>query len=165
MWTRTIVVGAMLMLSQSTDAVGQATVDSRAAFERLKRLAGTWTSTDQGRSGSAQVTTFKMAGGGRVLVQDEGGTLSNTFHLDVDKLMLTHYCGSGNQPRMRVRAVDDRRLSFEMFDITNLADPKGYHTTHLDVVFLSDDRVEWTYRGVTDGRESRQVLLLTRKTS
>jgi hypothetical protein len=165
MWTTTIVVGAVLMLSQTTQAGGQTAVDSRAAFERLKGLAGTWTSTEKGRSGSGQVTTFKMAGGGRVLVQDEGGTLSNTFHMDVEKLMLTHYCGSGNQPRMRVRAVDDRHLSFEMFDITNLADPKGYHTTHLDVVFLSDDRVEWTYRGVSDGRESTQVFELTRKKS
>ena len=163
MLTRTMVVGAMLVLSQSIDANGQQTIDARAAFERLKRLEGTWTSTEVGRSGSGQVTTFKMAGGGRVLVQDEGGSLSNTFHLDVDKLMLTHYCGSGNQPRMRVKLADDRRLSFEMFDITNLADPKGYHTTNLDVVFLSEDRIEWTYRGISDGRESKQVMQLTRK--
>jgi hypothetical protein len=158
-----MVLGAVLMLSQSIDAHGQQTVDARSAFERLKRLEGTWTSTETGRSGSGQVTTFKMAGGGRVLVQDEGGTLSNTFHLDVDKLMLTHYCGSGNQPRMRVKVADDRHLSFEMFDITNLADPKGYHTTNLDVVFLSDDRIEWTYRGIADGRESKQVFQLARK--
>jgi len=163
MWTRTIVVGTVLMLSRATDAAGQQTVDSHAAFQRLKQLVGTWTSTETGRSGSGQVTTFKMAGGGRVLVEDAGGTLSNTFHLDVDRLMLTHYCGSGNQPRMRVREVDDRRLSFEIFDITNLASPKAYRTTHLDVVFLSDDRVEFAYRGVADGRESTQVLQLTRK--
>jgi hypothetical protein len=163
MWTRTIVVGAMLTLSQSIAASGQQTVDSRAAFERLKRLVGTWTVVQKGRSGSDQLTTYKMAGGGRVLVEDADGTLSNTFHLDVDKLMLTHYCGSGNQPRMRVREVDDRRIAFEMFDITNLANPKAYHTTHLDVVFRSDGRVELAYRGVTDGRESTQVFHLTRK--
>jgi hypothetical protein len=163
MWTRTIVVGAMLTLSQSIAASGQQTVDSRAAFERMKRLVGTWTVVQKGRSGSDQLTTYKMAGGGRVLVEDTDGTLSNTFHLDVDKLMLTHYCGSGNQPRMRVREVDDRRIAFEMFDITNLANPKAYYTTHLDVVFLSDDRVELAYRGVTDGRESTQVFHLTRK--
>ena len=163
MWTKTIVIGAMLVMSQSIDVAGQQPVDSRAAFARLKQLVGTWTTTDEGRPGSEQVTTFKMAGGGRVLVENSDGTLANTFHLDLDKLMLTHYCGSGNQPRMRVRKADDRHLSFEIFDITNLASPKAYHTTHLDVVFLSDDRVQFAYRGVTDGRESRQVLQLTRK--
>ena len=163
MWTKTIVVAAMLTLSQSVAAVGQRTIDSRAAFERLKGLVGTWNTTDKGRPGSAELTTYKMAGGGRVLVQEDGETLSNAFHLDVDKLMVTHYCGSGNQPRMRVREVDDRHIAFEMFDITNLADPQGYRTTHLEIVFLSADRIDLTYRGTGGGRETTQVLQLTRK--
>ena len=163
MWTRTIVVAAILTLSQSVAAVGQQTVDSPAAFERLKRLVGTWNSTMKGRSGSAQVTTYKMAGGGRVLVQDDGETLTNAFHLDVDKLMVTHYCASGNQPRMRVREVDDRHIAFEMFDITNLANPQGYHTTHLDIVFVSPDRIDLAYRGTSGGRETTQLFELTRK--
>ena len=53
-------------------------------------------------------------------------------------------------------------MSFEMFDITNLADPKSYHSTHLDVVFVSEDRVDLAYRGITDGRVSTQVFQLTR---
>jgi hypothetical protein len=104
-----------------------------------------------------------MAGGGRVLVQEDGETLSNAFHLDVDKLMVTHYCGSGNQPRMRVKEIDDRRIAFEMFDITNLANPQGYRTTHLDIVFVSPDRIDIVYRGRGETGETTQVSQLTRK--
>jgi hypothetical protein len=160
MWMKTILVAGVLVLSQSVVADGQRTADAQATFERMKRLVGTWSASQQGRSGPEQVTTFKLAGGGRVLVEESGGTLENTFHLDNDRLMLTHYCGSGNQPRMRVREADDRRIAFEMFDITNLASPQSYHTTHLDVEFVSADRIIRTYRG-TDGKP--QVTQLTRK--
>jgi hypothetical protein len=156
-------VAALLTLSQSVAAVGQQGIDSRAAFERLKGLVGTWNATLQGKPGFADVTTFKMAGGGRVLVQDDGETLSNAFHLDVDKLMVTHYCGSGNQPRMRVKEIDDRRIAFEMFDITNLTNPQGYRTTHLDIVFVSPDRIDIAYRGTSETGETTQVFQLTRK--
>jgi len=153
----------MLTLAQSVAVAAQETVDSRAAFDRMKGLVGTWNTTMKGKSGGARVTTYKMAGGGRVLVEEVEDELSNTFHLDVDKLMLTHYCGSGNQPRMRVRQFDDRHIAFEMFDITNLPNPQDYHTTHLDVVFVSPDRVDLSYRGTSGGRESTQVFQLTRK--
>jgi hypothetical protein len=32
------------------------------------------------------------------------GGMSTAYHLDNGTLMLTHYCGAGNQPRMRVKA-------------------------------------------------------------
>jgi len=37
--------------------------------------------------------------------------------------MLAHYCGAGNQPRMRVNSIEDggRHIRFDFYDITNLA--------------------------------------------
>ena len=164
MW-RAVATGLALTLLPHLGTHGQRRVDAREGFDRLKGLVGTWTTAERGRSGSEQAATFKMAGGGRVLVLEMGGTLSDAYHLDGDKLMLTHYCGSGNQPRMRVREIDGRHIAFEMFDITNLANPQSYHTTHLDVVFVSPDRVDLTYHGTSGGRESTQVIQLTRKKS
>lgn len=166
MWGRTIVVAPLLMLSQSMATVGQQTIDARAAFDRLKGMAGNWTTIEVGRSGSKQLTTFKLAARGRVLVEELDGTINNVYHLDVDKLMLTHYCLSGNQPRMRVKAADDRRIAFEIFDITNQADPAGYRTTHLEIVFVSADRVDLSLRGRSGAEgESTQVYQLTRMKS
>ena len=162
MW-KSAAIGIALSFVQAAGVRAQGAIDSQAAFERLKRLVGTWSMVVDGKP-SRDAATYKLTGGGRVLMEDAGG-MTTAYHLDVGKLMLTHYCGAGNQPRMRITEMDDRHLSFEMFDITNLADPKAYHSTHVDVVFLGDDRVDLAYRGMTDGRESTQLFQLTRKKS
>lgn len=137
-------------------------LDARTAMERLKRLEGSWSSQEKGREGNRGTVTYRLTGGDNVLVEDMGGMMT-TYHLDGDRLMVTHYCGAGNQPRMRAKVLDGGRFTFEMFDITNLRTPQSYHTTGLEVTFLSDDRVDVTYSGTTDGRASSQVFQLTRR--
>ena len=163
MWARKVQTLAFLTLSLTATVEGQQTIDAGAALERLKGLKGTWSITDDRGSQPQRVATFR-SGAGNILILDEGGQLT-VFHLDNDKLVLTHYCGSGNQPRMRVQALDDRRIVFAMYDITNLSQPKAYHTKGLDIVFLSDDRVDLLYRGTKDGSESTQRVQLARKKS
>ena len=140
-----------------------------SGLDRFKALAGDWVAAEDGemvKKGDV-VAQYHVTGAGSAVVEElfpgSHHAMTTVYHLDGSELVLTHYCMSGNQPRMRVREADGRHMSFEMFDITNLANPKGYHTTHLDLVFLSDDRVELTYRGISDGKESTQVLQLTRK--
>jgi hypothetical protein len=160
MW-RSVAIGLALTLSPDIATHERPGVDAREGFERLKQLVGTWSVTVDGRTSTA---IYKLTGGGRVLVEDMGGMMT-TYYLDGDKLVLTHFCGAGNQPRMRLQKMDDRQISFQMFDITNLANPKAYHSTHLDVVFVSEDRVDLAYGGITDGRVSTQVFQMTRKKS
>ena len=64
---------------------------------------------------------------------------------------------------MRLQQFDGQKMSFAMFDITNLATPQSYHTTHVELVFTSDEKVTLTYRGIQDGRERSQVFDLTRQ--
>ena len=158
MW-RSIAIALALTLSPDIAAHGEPRVDAREAFQRLKRLVGTWSVGVDGRRSTA---TYKLTGGGRVLVEDMGGMMT-AYYLDGDKLVLTHFCGAGNQPRMRLQKTDDRQMSFQMFDITNLASSKSYHSTSLDVVFVSEDRVDLAYGGTTDGRVSTQVFKMTRQ--
>src|SRR5688572_17428143 len=113
-------VGTMvfLTLSLAATAASQQATNAGAAFDRLKGLSGTWRITDNRDNRDAQsqrVATFR-SGAGNILILDEGGQLT-VFHLDKDKLALTHYCGSGNQPRMRVQAIEDRKIVFAMYDI------------------------------------------------
>jgi hypothetical protein len=135
--------------------------DSRAAMERLKTLVGKWESREQGRSGGQSVT-YTLTGRGSVLIEDAGGMMT-AYHLDKDQLVLTHFCGAGNQPRMRIKAADANHIYFEMYDITNLANPQAYHSTTLDVVFLGNDRVDLVYGGISAGQPSAQTFQLTRK--
>ena len=160
MLAKTICLTAVLTLSYPTIAEAQE-VGGRTGFDRLKRLTGSWTMSGVGSRG---VTTYRVTDGGKTLIQDEAGQLT-IFKLDGDKLTLTHYCARGNQPRMRLETLSESKMSFTMYAITNLSDPQAYHTTNLELVFVSADRVDLIYRGTAAGRVSTQVVHLTRKSS
>ena len=136
--------------------------DSRAAMERLKTLVGKWESRVKGSSGGPSSVTYTLTSRGSVLIEDAGGMMT-AYHMDKDQLVLTHFCGAGNQPRMRIKAADANHIYFEMYDITNLANPQAYHSTTLDVVFLGNDRVDLVYGGISAGQPSAQTFQLTRK--
>lgn len=155
---------ASVLFVVSLAAADEKSIDSRMAFDRLKTLTGTWDSIDKAKPSSPGRATYSLTGGGHVLIEQLGG-MATAYHLDDGQLMLTHYCGAGNQPRMRIKSVADggRRISFEIYDITNLASPDAYRSTHLDVVFVSDDRVELAYKGLASGKESTQVFQLSRR--
>lgn len=160
----------LFILAASTLSWSKPEPGAREAFERLKGLTGTWEVTQRDNSSAKGLAVFGQASGGSVLTEQmmspQGSVgMLTLYHMDGEKLVLTHYCGAGNQPRMRMNAVQDggRKLVFEMYDITNLAHPRAYRSTGVDVVFLSDDRVNLEYRGWAEGRESTQVFQLTRK--
>jgi hypothetical protein len=47
----------------------------------------------------------------------------SVLHRDRDRIMTTHYCGHGNQPRLVPTAGRDDDLVLECLDATTLADP------------------------------------------
>jgi hypothetical protein len=138
---------------------------SDIAFERLKSLVGTWETVEKG-SKRPGVATYTLTGGGKVLMEVMGG-MATAYHLDRGTLVLTHFCGAGNQPRMRVKTIEHegRHLVFEMYDITNHPNPDSYYTSALDVRFVEDGTVELAYRGMTAGRESGQTFQLVKRLS
>jgi hypothetical protein len=161
MLAKTICLAAVLALSNTAIAESQQATGGKAGFERLKRLAGSWSMSGVGSRG---VTTYRVTDGGKTLIQDEAGQLT-VFKLDGDKLTLVHYCARGNQPRMRLQTLDTSKITFTMYDITNLSHPQAYHTTGMELVFLSDDRVDLIYRATSAGQPSTQVVRLTRNSS
>lgn len=139
---------------------------SDIAFERLKSLVGTWETVEKA-SKRPGVATYTLTGGGKVLMEVMGGGMATAYHLDKGTLVLTHFCGAGNQPRMRVKTIehDGRHLVFEMYDITNHPNPDSYYSSALDVRFVEDGTVELEYRGMTAGSESRQTFQLVKRLS
>ena len=121
---KALCLAAILTMSHVPTAESQQAVDSRAAFQRLTRLTGTWSMP--ARSGSRAVTTYRLSDDGNVLTPDEAGQLT-MFRLDGDKLTLTHYCAVGNQPRMRLHALHNGKIAFTMYDIASLSHPQAYH--------------------------------------
>src|SRR5690348_2757738 len=90
------------ILTLAATATSQAQEKGPAAcFERLKSLAGDW----MGKGPGGQEITmlrFRVTAGGSALEETEfPGTdheMVTVFHMDGDRLALTHYCHLGNQP-------------------------------------------------------------------
>ena len=106
--------GASSKSERSTDA---------AAFARLKTLVGEWEADT--RMGKAHVS-YELIAGGTALVERETAekmpAMLTVYHLDGDRLLLTHYCMAGNQPRMQARSFNPEsgELEFQFLDATNL---------------------------------------------
>ena len=160
-----IVSFIVLMAAAPSGILAAETSPSDAEFERLKSLVGTWETVEKG-SKRAGVATYTLTGGGKVLMEMMGG-MATAYHLDKGTLVLTHFCGAGNQPRMRVKTIQNegRHFVFEMYDITNHPNPASYYSSALDVRFVEDGTVELAYRGMTAGRESTQTFQLVKRLS
>jgi hypothetical protein len=105
--------------------------DAVAAFERLKGLVGEWESVQGG--GQKSTSRYELMGSGSTLVEHFAGMgadgMLTVYHLDGDRLLLTHYCTAKNQPRMELKSFDPAtgELAFDLIDVTGLSSPAAGH--------------------------------------
>jgi hypothetical protein len=155
--------------AQNNTAAAQTTPDwPAAAFEKLKSLSGEW--QGQGPHGLTTVTYHIVSGGAAVMetiMPPHEASMVTLYHRDGDKLMMTHYCSSGNQPRMRAEAPggESNHLTFTLVDVTNLAKPSDGHMQKLALSFHSQDQMTsvWTWR--QDGKDTPSTFNLVRQSS
>src|SRR5258705_10084592 len=111
--------------------------DAQKAFEKLKTLAGSWEGSIMGMP--VQVTIRVTSSSNAILHE---GTLSGKqdnpitmFYVDSDRLLLTHYCDSGNRPRMQGKlSPDGNSVEFTLIDITGNTE-KGF-MNHVAFTFV-----------------------------
>ena len=102
--------------------------DAQKAFEKLKTLAGSWEGTYMGMSGKV---TIRVTSRGNAILHEvtSSGMPDNPItmiYVDGDRLLLTHYCDSGNRPRMEGKiSPDGNSVEFTLFDITGNTE-KGF---------------------------------------
>ena len=155
---------ALLVLSQAGHSRGvEATgaIDAKAAYARLSSLAGEWEAVT--KTGKARVT-YELIAGGTALAEretmDQMPPMQTVYHLDGNRLMLTHYCMAGNQPRLQATAFDEStgELGFEFLDVTNLASPSAGHmrNARLTLVDKNHLRSEWDF--YDNGRKTTEVF-------
>ncbi len=124
-----------------------------AAFERLKGLAGEWQAKSS--RGWDEPVSYELVAGGSVVVESNSfkdapeNTMYTMFHLDGGRLLATHYCASGNQPRLIASGVSDggRQLTFTYLDATGLPSRDHGHMDQAVFRFLDSDRftARWTW--------------------
>jgi hypothetical protein len=156
----TAVASLIIILSASFVSAGS---DARKTFDQLKGLEGNWAGTNS--QGQPLQVTFRLTAGGSALMSEIMGkgpeNMITMFHMDGDRLLMTHYCGAGNQPRMKVISSDAKSVSFEFFDGTNIGPGDG-HMQRLTITVPDADHhsEEWVY--LDHGKEMKEVFTLER---
>ena len=125
---------------------------ARLAFERFKKLEGKW----KGRStkGWKETISYKSIAAGSVVVSTSfdahpNETMMTMYHLDGERLMLTHYCVARNQPRLMATSFseDGKIITFSFLDGTNLPTRDRGHMDKVIIRFLDDNHTtsQWTW--------------------
>jgi hypothetical protein len=85
------------------------------------------------------------------------------IHMDGSRLVLTHYCSAGNQPRMAGTASPDgKTITFDFFDATNLASPDAGHMQRVVIAIVDANHhtEDWTFND--HGKEMKELFDLHR---
>lgn len=155
------VVATMLLLGAQAPGPSTAptTRPTSEAFEALKNMTGEWRAKVGGEV--VNLRSQVVASGSAIIeFLDVGGEMVTVYHMDGDKLMLTHYCHAGNQPRMIAGPLDSEgKITFEFKDGTNFEDANAAHMHRLTLTFVDSERVvqEWFY--YKNGQEAGSVRL------
>lgn len=156
--------GLLILLTAVLGTIcASAQSDAQKNFETLKTLGGTWKGkTTEGRPVEI---SYRLTSGGSALmseikIEDDMVTM---FNLDGDRLLMTHYCGAGNQPRMKAQtSPDGKTIAFDFLDATNLATPETGHM-HRAVFTIADANhhtEEWVF--TKDGQERKEMFSMVR---
>jgi len=142
-----------VLLAATTVYAGSSKYDragDTAAFSRLKTLVGEWEADTQ--MGKAHLS-YELIAGGTALVERETAEkmapMLTVYHLDGDRLMLTHYCMAGNQPRMQARSFNSEtgELEFQFLDANSLTNSGAGHMHNARFHFTDSNHLstEWDF--------------------
>jgi hypothetical protein len=139
--------------------------NAQKSLDMLTALAGNW----EGKNNQEQairISFRETAGRSAVLSEIHGQGPENMIsmsHLDGDRSLMTHYCGAGNQPRMKATlAPDGKSVAFDFIDAINLSSPEAGPMHHV-VIAMPDSghhSEEWTF--VDHGKEMKELFTLQR---
>jgi hypothetical protein len=155
---------SLVLLLTATSALAQTA--AQKSFHQLKSLSGTW--EGKNTEGMAIQVIFRETAGGSALMSETMGhgpeNMVSMVHLDgPNRLVLTHYCGAGNQPRMTASASPDgKTITFDFFDGTNIASLEAGHMQRVvfSVVDANHHTEDWTFQD--HGQQSKQFFDLHR---
>lgn len=159
-FTRTLLLAAIAL----STVCARAQTDAEKAFAAIKNMPGTWEGTSA--EGPVKVT-FKVTGGGSSVMSEILGKEDMISMINMDgpnRLLLTHYCAVGNQPRMEASiSPDGKTFTFNYVDATNLATPDSGHMQRMTLTVLDENHhtEEWVF--ADHGKEHKVVFDLHRK--
>ncbi len=158
---RSMLFFALLLISTACLAQSAA----QKSFEQLKALAGSWEGTVDGQPLHVSLRVTSM---GNALMHEMKGAGPDDpitlFHLDGDRLVLTHYCDAGNQPHMAATiSPDGKTIVFNFVDATNLLSSQMGHMQRVTFTFFDPDHhtEKWEF-AMADGKQMGGLIDLKR---
>jgi hypothetical protein len=138
------------------------------SFDLMKSLAGNW----EGKSNMGNVkVSYRLTAGGSALMSEIQGDIAgksddmiSMIHMDGNRLLLTHYCEAGNQPRMQATLSPDRKtLTFDFVDATNVTSSQPGHMQRVTFTFVDENHhiEEWHF--AAPGKEMVQKFDLQKQ--
>ncbi len=154
---------SLSLLLIATAAAAQSA--AQKSFDQIKSLSGSW----EGKNSQGQPiqVSFRVTAGGSAVMSEIMGQdkedMITMFHLDGNRLLMTHYCGAGNQPRMRANATDAKTITFDFLDATNLDSPQSGHMHRLIISMPDADHHTEQWNFADHGKDMKEVFDLHRK--
>lgn len=146
---------ALLLTGCAAASIDGATrgLDSQAAFERLKTLEGTYHVEFAGMTERLDVVWDNVSASNAIIETLCAGTpheMVSLYYLDGEDLALTHYCGIGNRPMLRLdRARSTGDEWFFGYDAaTTGIDPRTdahIHGAKFRFLSATEIDVEWSF--------------------
>ncbi len=154
---RALLAVALAAILTSTAWAGDK-VDPKAAFEKMKALAGDW--TGQGPQGMATPVTYKVSSNGSVVMETLfPGTpheMITMYYLAGNDLVATHYCAGGSQPHFKLDAEKStpNDLVFAFDGGTNIDDSTPGYMHGARIGFTPDGHVDAQWEVYSAGKQA-----------
>jgi hypothetical protein len=139
------------------------------SFDVMKSLTGNW----EGKTtmGDPVSVSYRLTSGGSALMSEiqtemkgQSEDMITMIHLDGGRLLLTHYCAAGNQPRMQASTSEDgKTITFDFLDATNLSSPEAGHMHRVVFTFLDANHHTETWQFTDHGKEIVENFDLKKK--
>jgi hypothetical protein len=154
---------SLVLLLISTAGLAQSA--AQKSFDQLKALAGSW---EGSMDGQPMHVSLRVTSRGNALMHEMKGAGPDDpitlFHLDRDRLLLTHYCDAGNQPRMVATiSPDGKTIVFDFLDVTNLLSSQEGHMQRVTFTFIDSEHhtEKWEF-AMAGGKQMGGLLDLKR---
>lgn len=128
-------------------------------FSSVAALVGRWEVQDQEEPSFIE---FELSSNNSVVREtmfpNTPHEMTNMYSLDGNSIVMTHYCGAGNQPHMRAVEVKDDKLVFASDGVSDLETPESFFMANMTLSFLDWDHVNESWHGVTAGEDSEMPV-------
>jgi hypothetical protein len=139
------------------------------SFDTMKSITGNWEGKDS--QGGAVAVSNRVTAGGSAVVSELKTTMHgkaedmiSMINMDGDRVLLTHYCSAGNQPRMQAAiSPDGKSITFTFVDATNLSSPDAPHMKSVTFNFIDENHHTEEWHFAMQGKEMVQRFDLQRK--